>query len=345
MTEKLQESNDFNSVNLIAFLWNRRLILIIVSLVAAIASAVFSGPFFITPKFKSTVVLFPSSTNSISKSLLSQTSGAKQDILQFGEEEEAEQLLQILNSNDIRARIIQKYDLMNHYEIDSTGKFKITNLFKEYRTNINFRRTEYMAVEISVLDKDPVIAANIANDISDLLDTTKIKMQKTRAIKGFHVVEAEYLQLLNEIKIKEDSLAVLRKLGINDYESQAEMINMQLAMEIAKNPNSAAVKALEAKLDILAQYGTPYVSIRDQLEYDKKQLTEIKGKYNEAKVDAEEELPQTFVVDKAFPAEKKSYPIRWLIVVVSVFAALILSIITIIFVENISKIRLKDKLS
>lgn len=345
MTEKLQESNDFNSVNLIAFLWNRRLILIIVSLVAAVAAAIFSGSFFITPKFKSTVVLYPSSTNSISKALLTQTSGLKQDLLQFGEEEEVEQLLQILNSNDIRARIIQKYDLMNHYDIDTAGKYKMTNLFKEYASNINYRRTEYMAVEITVLDKKPEIAANIANDISNLLDTIKIKMQKTRAIKGFQVVEAEYLQLAQEIRIKEDSLAVLRNLGIHDYESQAEMINMQLAMEIAKNPNSGAVKALEAKLDLLAKYGTPYVSLRDQLEYDKKQLTEIKGKYNEARVDAEEELPQTFVVDRAFAAEKKSYPVRWLIVVVSMFAAFILAIITIIFVENISKIRLKEKLS
>jgi single-stranded DNA-specific DHH superfamily exonuclease len=37
---------------------------------------------------------------------------------------------------------------------------KRTKLYKTYDDNITFRRTEYMAVKIAVLDKDPVIAAN-----------------------------------------------------------------------------------------------------------------------------------------------------------------------------------------
>jgi len=343
MKEINKETNDFNSANLLLFLWKWRKVIIIVSVIAAVASVVFSMPYFITPKFKSTVILFPTSTNSISKALMSENAGLKQDIMEFGEEEQAEQLLQILSSNDIRAKIVEKYNLMSHYDIDSTGKYKMTYLFKEYESNINFRRTEYMAVEISVMDKDPVIAANIANDISKLLDSTKIQMQQTRAIKGLEIVKAEYFQLRDEIKFMEDSLAVLRTLGVHDYESQAEMINMQLAMEIAKNPNSVAVKSLESKLDILAKYGTPYVSIRDQLEYEKKQLTTIKTKYEEAKVDAEEALPQSFIVDNAFPAEKKSYPVRWVIVFVATFSAFILCILACILFESISKLKIRNE--
>jgi len=200
-----------------------------------------------------------------------------------------------------------------------------------------------MAVKISVLDKNPDTAALIANDIAELLDSTKNVMQKERAMRAFKIVEAEYLQLKNEIQTMEDSLTALRKLGVHDYESQAEMINQQLAIELAKG-NSRGIKALEERLSNLAQYGGPYVSIRDQLEHEKKQLSEIKAKYEEAKVDAEEVLPQKFVVESAYPAEKKSYPIRWIIVVVSTFSAFMLGLLILAILDSLSRYSKKKRL-
>src|SRR5271157_1072227 len=108
---KIQENTDFTSTNFILFIYKWRKILFIIVGVAIGASMLFSSSFFITPKYKSTVIMFPTSTNSISKALMADNYGGKQDILEFGAEEQSEQLLQILNSNKIRARIIQKYNL------------------------------------------------------------------------------------------------------------------------------------------------------------------------------------------------------------------------------------------
>ena len=342
MTKQIKESGSFNSTNFIVFLWHKKVLLIGLTIAAAIFAAVFSSPFFITPKFKSTFVLFPSSTNSISKALLGDNQGYKQDLLQFGEEEHAEQLLQILNSSKIRDRIIQKYDLMKHYDISKTSKYKKTLLNKEYESNIKYRRTENMAVEITVLDRDPKIASDIANNIAALLDSLKIGMQKERAIRGFEIVKKEYEAVSSDIHEKEDSLTRLRELGIFDYETQSEMINRQLAIEIAKNSNSAAVKALEERLTVLAKYGGPYVSIRDGLEYEKKLLVEIKEKYDKAKIDAEEELPQTFKVDIAYPAEKKSYPVRWLIVLAASVSTFLLTIFILILIDSLKNVKFKE---
>ena len=341
MATQINDSDNFNSTNFIVFLWQKKVLLISLTVAAAILAAIFSSPFFITPKFKSTFVLFPTSTNSISKALLGDNQGYKQDLLQFGEEEHAEQLLQILNSSKIRDRIIQKYDLMHHYDIKEDSKFKRTLLNKEYQSNIKYRRTENMAVEISVMDKNPVVASNIANDIAALLDSLKIGMQKERALRGYQIVKREYESLRNDIYAKEDSLTKLRELGVFDYETQSEMINRQMAIEIAKNPNSNAVKALEERLDILAKYGGPYVSIRDGLEYEKKLLVDIKEKFDKAKIDAEEELPQTFKVDPAYPAEKKSYPVRWLIVMVASVSTLLLTIFILILIDSLKNVKFK----
>jgi len=341
MVSKFAENGDFDSSGFIYFLYAWRKPLIIIVLLAIFASILFSSPWFITPKYKSTVILFPVATNSISKALISQQSGIKEDVLGFGEEEQAEQMLQILNSNKIRDRIVRKFNLIEHYGIDPESKYKYTSLIREYENNVSFRRTEYMAVRISVLDTDPQMAANIANTIAELLDSTKTQMQKERARQAFMIVEKEYHGLQVEIADIVDSLRVIGKLGVNDYESQSEVINQQLAIAL-RNGDMNAVRALEGKLDVLAEYGGAFLSLKNTLEFKSEQLTLLKAKYQEAKVDAESELPQKFVVNSAFKAEKKSYPIRWIIVLVTTFTALLLAILIIIVIENFSKIKKKS---
>jgi capsular polysaccharide biosynthesis protein len=301
--------------------------LVILGVLSILLSIVFSSPKFITPLFKSTVILYPTASNSISKVLLSDNFNNSKDILEFGEDEQTEQMLQVLNSNKIRDRIISKFNLMEHYGLKKDSRYAMTELFDEYDNNFKFRRTEFMAVKITVLDRDARMAADMANDVAELIDSTINDMQKRIAVKAFQIVEREYLNLKGEIKAKEDSMTVLRQYGVHDYESQAEMFNRQLAMEMAKGNNTGSIQRLESKLTMLAKYGGPYVSLRDALEHEKKQLSELKAKYEEAKVDATQSLPHKFVINTAYKAERKSYPIRWLIVVVSTFSVIFLAII------------------
>ncbi len=338
-----EQNTQFTSTHLLVFLhkWHRLYLGIII--LSVLLSSIFSAPYFIPPQYKSVVVMFPTASNSISKALLNTRSNVEKDILEFGEDEQIEQMLQILNSNTIRDSIIQLFDLSHHYRIKDKDPYHNTKLFKEYESNVRFRKTENSAVKIVVYDEDAQVAADMANTIADLYDVVKNNMKRQRALQGFTIVEKEYLKLKSEIAAKEDSLGVLRRLGVHDYESQSEMINRQLAMEIAKNKNSVAVKSLEAKLELLAQYGGAYVSLRDALLHDKKHLSELKLKYEEAKVDAEQNLPQKFVVSKAYKAEKKSYPIRWLIVVMTTLGAVFLITLILLLMEQLKKLPIKKK--
>ncbi|NCD42423.1 MAG: hypothetical protein EOL88_10060 [Bacteroidia bacterium] len=342
MTQNLKPDSAFSSTQLVAFIYKWRRPIQLLTGIAFVLSVIFSSPFFITPKYLSTVILFPTSSNSISKALLTERVDAKQDILQFGEDEQVEQMLQILSSNRIRDRIVEKYDLFGHYNIRTDERYRYTKLYREYESNIKFRRTEYMGVKISVMDKDAEYAANIANDIADLLDSTKSEMQHERARKALEIVENQYLTLRDQVQKMEDSLTVLRHFGVHDYETQAEMMNQQLAIEIARG-NYEGVKALEKKMEMLSTYGGPYVSLRDQLEHEKKQLSQIKAKYEEAKVDAQEVLPQKFVVSRAYQAEKKSYPVRWLIVLIASLGTFFLTIVIILIIDNIEQFRDEKK--
>ncbi|MFU8843336.1 MAG: hypothetical protein ACNA7V_05955 [Bacteroidales bacterium] len=159
----LKSDEDFDSTNFIVFLYLWRKPLLLISFAAFLAAIIFTSPYFITPKFKSTVIMYPVASNSISKAILGDNISDKQDVMQFGEEEQTEQMLQLLNSNKIKDRIIEEFGLLEHYKIDKRSMYQRTRLYKAFDNNITFRRTEYMAVKITVLDKDPVMAADIAS--------------------------------------------------------------------------------------------------------------------------------------------------------------------------------------
>jgi uncharacterized protein involved in exopolysaccharide biosynthesis len=82
------------------------------------------------------------------------------------------------------------------------------------------------------------------------------------------------------------------------------------------------------------------VSLREKLDNERKNLAILKAKYDEAKVDAEQNITHKFVVNYAFAAEKKSYPVRWLIVTVSTIAAFLLSIFLIVVLEQFQRVKL-----
>ncbi len=331
-----ENKTNINSTYLLAFFYKWRITIVVVMLLAAISSA--GVALMIPEKFKSTVVLFPAPSVSISKSLMSQNSSPQSDLLQFGQEDDMERMLQVLNSEEIRNRIVSKYKLEEHYGIEKDNKFRRTLLRQEYDGNIQFKKTEYMSVKIEVLDAVPEMASNIANDIAALFDSTMTRMKHERALDAFNIIKNEYGKFQREIQIKEDSLRILMQLGVNNYESQADRLSEALGKAIVEGKTAAATE-LGQKVKILSTYGTAYMSLRDNLYRMREQSNLLKEKYDQAKVDAEQNLPEKFVVDRAFPAEKKSYPVRWIIVAVATIASLIITLLAIALLENLKKIQ------
>jgi uncharacterized protein involved in exopolysaccharide biosynthesis len=312
MDNKQQKSYNFNSVDLLIYIWKKRWILGMVGVIAGVASIVIS--LMITPMFKASVIMFPATNVMVSKELLVQNFSGE-NVHGFGEEEQAEQLLQVLNSEPIRTRIIEKYDLMDHYEIDPEGKYPMTELFEQYRSNINFRLTEYMSVEIEVMDKDPEYAAFIANDISDLVDTVYNSMIKDRAWEALRLVEREF-------RDAEETLVLLR--------DSLDLVSSQLSTDIDEgdDPTEIVIRAL-------SENGALYFSMINLVRNQSQIVAGLSLRYKEARLEAEQDLPYKFVVERAFPPEKKAYPNKSLIVIVSTFASLLLALIVLIVIDNV----------
>ena len=368
MFQKARDTAYLESTSLLILIirWKKPLISAVV--VAAIVSAIFSGPLFVTPKFKSSVIFFPSSTNSISKALLEESNSEKQDILAYGQEEQAEQMLQILNSDEIRETIIKKYNLLQHYKIEADDPYPQSRLYEEFKGNITFSRTEFLSVKIEVLDSDPQMAADIANDISSLLDSMKTKIQHERAKEALNIIETSYNNKLAELKQKEDSLQHLRTLGIIDYGSQAEILSdaYTSAASVFENESAmltvldkyheqndsiivntrarikgaaAKMKGLQTQIDKITQYGGASISLNSEIAYDRAEISKLKDKYEKLKLDANQSLTHQFIVNKAVKSERKSYPIRWLIILVTTLGTFFIALFTILSLQRFQEIK------
>ncbi|MBS1583385.1 MAG: hypothetical protein JST66_14390 [Bacteroidetes bacterium] len=325
-----------NSFDLVVFLWRKRRLIIGITLLGAIAGVI--AAYAIRPLFKSEVILFPAITNSVSKALLSEQSTGRDDILALGDEEDAEQLLQILHSDLVRERSAERFGLMKVYRIKADDPHKNSDLREAYEDHIKFEYTKFGSVRVEVLDEDPQRAADIANFIAEQVDSVWRDMARERAMKGFTLVKAKVEELQGQIEQMEDSMRTLRSLGVQDYHTQTERYNEYLGAAILKG-DQRAVKEFEDRFKVLAQYGGAYVTLQDRQFNEVKRLSVLRMKLEQAQADLESDLPHKFVVNKAFAADRKSYPVRWLVVAISTASALLLALLLIIIQENVRKVR------
>lgn len=279
---------------------------------AAVGSIVIS--MMITPMFEASVVMFPTSNTSISKELMVQAFSGHPNVFDFGEEEQAEQLLQVLSSEPMRSKIIEKYDLMSHYEIDPNGKYPRTELMDQFKSNINFRLTEYMAVEISVRDESPQMAADIANDISNFVDTIFNDMKKERVQTALQLVKLEHDLAKQEYYMTRDTLSMIYEV-INE-EIDAGSSTEDLFMIVIKN-------------------WAKYQSMIDRIRNTAGVEIGLNMRLREAMIEAEQVMAHKFVVEQAFVPEKKAYPNKSVIVIASTFASLLFALILLIIIDNV----------
>jgi LPS O-antigen subunit length determinant protein (WzzB/FepE family) len=334
MGKKLNGTGDLESRGLLMLIFRNRFPLITITIVALIVSVVVS--LLITDRYLSRVILYPAVSTSLSRFIMGSaaTSG---DLTGFGQEEDAERLLQVLKSDAIREKIFTKYSLLEHYGIKENNRYPLTTLNKKFDSNVRFRKTEYMAIEIEVLDKDPVLAAEMANDIAGYIDSVMNDMLRERASQSLSIVQEEYRRLRNEVAMIEDSLRKIRELGVMDYESQAEVLNNAYATAMLNN-DSAGITYFRNRLNTLSEWGGVYVNLRDNLVYQNEKLSDLKSVYDEVRLNASNTMPYKFIVTGARVAEKKTYPVRSLIVIVSTISAFLLALFTLVTLEALKTV-------
>jgi capsular polysaccharide biosynthesis protein len=341
MTEKTPSNGttSLESTNLFVLLYTWRKPILIVSIAAAVLSAGMS--LIMKERYKSTVILYAEQQHSFGAQLLEDVQ--KEDLLTFGEEEDAERLLQIINSDQVRNKIIDKYKLWDVYEIDRQQAGANTLIAKEYQDNVSAQLTKFGSVEVAVLDENPNNARDMANDIALYADSVANRLRSERAMVAFKYAESSLQSLLNEVKTMEDSMKVLQEMGVYSYLDQIAALTEMYGTAIAQGHPDRALQ-LKQQMDFLSKYGTTYVNLETNLKeaYDK--LNVLRKRYDLMKIDVESNIPVMRVVDYASAADKKSFPIRWLIVVMSTISAFVFTFIVLLIVDNFNRLRSQGRI-
>ncbi len=323
-------NNEFDSTNIFMFFIRWWKHLGIVCFLAAVLGVIFSSPIFITPLFESTVLMFPAKSSSLSRAVF----GSNVDFLEYGDVDDAERLLQVLGSTAIRDKVVERFDLFEHYEIDEDDKYRNTNLRRIYNSNISSRRTPYGAVEVGVRDKSPEMAADMANEIAALADTIQNDIRQQRALLAYQVARQRYENMMYEINTTRDSLATLMSMGIYQYNAQAERLTQQLAIDLSAG-NTRGVRIIQEQLDAIREYGGSFITQKEPLEQTSRNLHVVQRIMQEARADLDNFVSFKFLIDDAFIAEKKVYPTRWLIVFMAAFAAGVMGVFALMTYEHL----------
>jgi len=333
------EIENLNSTNLLVLLIRWRKPIIIVCFAAAVVSAGVS--LVMKERYKSTVTMFATQQHSFGEQLLEDVK--KEDVLAYGEEEDAERLMQILNSDAIRNKIIEDFDLWTVYDIPRDSKGARSKIGREYNENVTARITRFGSIEVAVLDEKPDRARDMANSVAAYADSVSNAIRNERARDAFQYAESSLRTLETELKVLEDSMSVLQQLGVYNYEDQVAALTEQYGTAIATGHPDRAQKIKE-NLEFLSKYGTLHHKLESEIEGAYEKLAVLRKRYDLIKIDIESNLPAKFIVDEATAADKKSFPIRWLIVVMSTASAFVFTVIFLLIADTLRKLRSEGKI-
>jgi len=324
--------NAFLSDKIVAMVWENRKRMAVIVAIAFVCSVVIS---FIMPiKFKASTVLFAAYGNNPGHALLSGMPDEK-DYLTFGEDKACEQLAQVLNSETVMRVMMKKYDLMKHYKIghDEPGKYALLKYY--YSESFHFDITEYQSIRVEVYDKSPDDAAEMANGVVKIADSVYSSIVKQRAVVAFDLVKEEFDSANRVLNTLQDSMNFYRKLGILNYQYQLKELTAGYADAVVKG-SPATIQAMEDKIKPFQQYGKGFDNLYNQLFDHYKWMQQLKEAYIEAKVNAEKSLPPFFTVEKAVVPDKKTYPVRWLVVVGGTFAGFFIGLFMLLLIKRLS---------
>ncbi len=304
--------NDFfDNQRVLNLIWKRKFHFFIIGFIAVALSAIFSGPKFITQKFKSSTRIYP-----INLAVLSN-------------ESETEQMLEIVNSRDIKLKMFDAFELDKVYKISRNDPHYLTYMLDLYNTNVKTSKTEFETVEIEVLDQDPQRASDMCDSIIHFYDK---KVEELMKIKNLEMVEISKKWLkhkyteLDSLMLKLDTLK--NEYGILDFETQTPEITRGYMNALATGRGSSNdTKKIQELYFNFSEKGTEAEWLESRLYFTQNVIDSLTAEYEYYLSEYEKDITYCHVVEYPVPADKKSYPVRWLIVALTTLSALFFSLL------------------
>ena len=275
--------------------------------------------------------------------------------------------LAILESNTVAERIIEKFDLMEYYNTNSTDV-----AVSALHSATELRASDAGLVSVLVEDKDPVMAADIANAYVEELDRFNREVRSWRGKRVREFVESRLEATETELVNAEEALREFQEeYGAVQIEDQAratievmtelrtELAQQQMRLDIASQYASGThpevielkekIRALQSQLGRLEagqeQTEDVMISISElplvAMEYSRlfrdvtalnAVLALLREQLEQSKIEEAKDTPTVQVLDRATPPEFRHRPRRTATVIAAAVLAFVLGVLVTMFV-------------
>lgn len=240
----------------------------------------------------------------------------------------------ILNSRTINENVIQKFNLMKVYNISDS---LMSKALRELSGNVSFTFGDNDETTISVYDKNPVRAAEMANYYLELLNergkefalnelASFKKLLEERASANEDTLKRleQRIKLFQEREqvpmIMAEQVSGLDFLG----ELYAQRIGLELQQELLKenyganHPLIANIKNqllnINQRINAIPNMTVEYLQIYRELLVQRKIAEVLIPMLEQVKLSELQKIPDVIVLDKAVPPDRKKKPKRMFIV-------------------------------
>ncbi|NSW45664.1 MAG: hypothetical protein HPY79_07615 [Bacteroidales bacterium] len=298
----------FNNKSLFQLISKWKLHLIIISMVSIAIGVFISSPIVITPKYKSTAIVYPT------------------NISEYSKESTTEQMYQIFMSTDIKFKMLDAFQLDKHYKLSKNDPLFITYFLDEFNNNVSISKTEFESVQITIYDKDPKVASDMVDSMIAFYNDKVAELHKRKQKEMIEIMSKAMNDKKKEIDSVENKLIEIRtKYGILNVTTQS--------IEATKGMIQGNKQATELYKN-LEQYAGTYKELDSLSWHFRKEYINYKWQYENALREYNKNITYAQVVQYPFPADKKSYPVRWAIVALTLVGGLIISLIAIALIES-----------
>jgi len=312
-------NNFFDNQRILSLIWKRKIHFVIIGVIAIFLGAIFSGPAFIKPKFKSTARIYPTNLGEMS------------------EESKTEQMLEILNSNVVKFKMFKAFESKDIFNISKDDLHYLTYIFDIYNENIKLSKTQNETVEIKVMAYDPQIASDMCDSIIHFYNQTVGNMYRAKNWELVGITKKQLQDKYAEMDSLSNILNQLRReTGIMDFKNQVPEVTRGYVKALVDGRGSASesdINRIKELYNNMLENGAQAFSLEISFNNVLDQITKLKVIYDLNLSEYQKTITYSHVVEYPFPADDKSYPVRWLIVAFSAFSAAFMALIVFLVLD------------
>ncbi|MCK6600660.1 MAG: hypothetical protein L6Q77_02445 [Bacteroidetes bacterium] len=332
--------------------------------------------FFIDPEYEATVTLMPSEdsqqlggVSSLLKNIgnLPMGLGANSKIADTG------LYTTIILSRNTLFPLIYKYNLIYDYDIDTSRTEWPDIILKKFKNNIEASLDKNYAYKITVTSTSPQKAADIANELSQIVNSRIIELKIIKAKSNKEFLEKRIIDVKNKLHQSEDKMREFQTTSnfieikeqlrgiVSTYNSlENELLTKKIQYEVFEKLNGSnspknilfkeelsvlETNVLKIKKEGLGDGIIPavkdipqktidYIRFYREVQTYQTILEFILPLYEQAKFEEQKQVPILQIIDPAIAPTKRSFPARILLTLAIIFPLIIFYIVILTGKEN-----------